>query len=142
MNKILIVDDNAMMRSVMRGTLARSGYDVALAEDGAEALALVGSGQRFDLIITDLEMPRLDGAALVDALRRARCPSPILVISGRIRGRELDRVASVELAVQGWLEKPFTGGRLVAKVAEMISDSPDGAEKPAEPRPLKARIGG
>jgi two-component system chemotaxis response regulator CheY len=121
MTNILIVDDNAMMRSVMRVALARAGYEVTLAEDGAKALGKLGKGTHFDLIITDLEMPILDGAGLVGALRRASCSSPVLVISGRVRGSELSRIASSDLAVQGSLEKPFTAERLVSKVAELIS---------------------
>jgi two-component system chemotaxis response regulator CheY len=117
---ILIVDDNAMMRSVMRVALARAGYDVTLAEDGAKALAKLSDGKRFDLIITDLEMPILDGAGLVGALRRASCSSPVLLISGRVGGGELARLASSDLAVQGSLEKPFTGAKLISKVAELL----------------------
>jgi CheY-like chemotaxis protein len=120
MRRILIVDDNAVMRSVMRTALMRAGYEVALAEDGARALAKVGADEPYDLIITDLKMPELDGPGFIHALRSTSCPSPILVISGRFRAQDLVRIASEDLGVQGSLEKPFTAERLVSKVAEII----------------------
>jgi CheY-like chemotaxis protein len=121
MARILVVDDNAMMRSVMRIALQRAGHDVTIAEDGTRALAAFGTGGSFDLIITDMEMPRLDGRGLVEALRRATCASPVLVISGRYGESELARMAAGESpSVQGSLEKPFTAERLISKVSEML----------------------
>jgi CheY-like chemotaxis protein len=122
MARILLVDDNLMIRSVIRTTLMRAGHDVGLAEDGVKALAEVEASGPFDLIITDLEMPRLDGRGLIRALRAASCTAPVLLMSGRHGIAELARIAADQgLSVQGAIEKPFTGERLIATVAAMLA---------------------
>jgi DNA-binding NtrC family response regulator len=121
MARILVVDDNLMMRSVMRLALSRAGHDVILAEHGAKALVEVDRNGPFDLIITDLEMPQLDGRGLVHALKTASCPSPVLLMSGRFGLHELARVADdAGLRVHDTIEKPFTGERLLATVDRLI----------------------
>jgi two-component system chemotaxis response regulator CheY len=122
MARILVVDDNLMMRSVLRLALNRAGHDVTLAAHGAEALSEVERRDPFDLIITDLEMPNLDGRGLVQALRGISCPSPVLLMSGYHGLQELARMAEDSgLRVHGALEKPFTGERLVSMVDTLIT---------------------
>ena len=66
--KILTVDDSATMRNMLRATLLDAGYDVVQAEDGVEGIKAL-EGQRFDLIITDINMPHMDGLTFIERLR-------------------------------------------------------------------------
>jgi CheY-like chemotaxis protein len=122
-----------MMRSVMRLALSRAGHDVFLAEHGAKALVEIERQDPFDLIITDLEMPKLDGRGLLHALRTISCPSPVLLMSGYHGMHELARVAEDSgMHVQGVLEKPFTSERLVACVDRLLSRSAEPARRTAD----------
>jgi two-component system chemotaxis response regulator CheY len=118
--QVLVVDDNAVMRTVMRVALERAGHTVTMAEDGVKALQATGSGQ-FDLVITDIQMPKMDGVDLVQALKKTAPQVKVLVISGRLEGTELqDMTSKKTLGASGSLEKPFTADRLVSKVAEVL----------------------
>jgi CheY-like chemotaxis protein len=79
---ILVVDDELLIRFAIGRILKRQGYDVIEAVDGLEALAVV-SQRRVDLVITDLEMPKLDGADLALSYRNLRRPYPWLGLHGR-----------------------------------------------------------
>jgi two-component system cell cycle sensor histidine kinase/response regulator CckA len=121
MARILVVDDNAMIRTVLRTTLEEAGHAVAVAEGGEHALRTIAGDNTFDLIITDIAMPHMGGADLIEALHEASPTTKTLVISGRIDGRELRGMTSMKtLRATGALEKPFTGERLIAKVAEIL----------------------
>ena len=119
--RILVVDDNAMMRTVMRVPLERAGHEVTVAGDGESALKAVAGAAAFDLIITDIHMPRMGGVDLVHALRKSQSSAKVLVISGHVEGPELQSMTSTKtLGADGALEKPFTADRLVTKVAELL----------------------
>jgi len=119
--QVLVVDDNAVMRTVMRVALEKAGHKVSMAEDGERALKAAADGS-FDLVITDIQMPKMDGVDLVQQLRKARPQAKVLVISGRVEGAELQGMTSSKtLGASGSLEKPFTADRLVSKVAELLS---------------------
>jgi CheY-like chemotaxis protein len=75
MHRILIVDDESMLRETMAAILSRDDYTVDTAADGAEALRLLDL-HRYDLVLSDLRMPELDGPQLYDAIRR-RCRPPM-----------------------------------------------------------------
>jgi len=118
--RILVVDDNAMMRTVMRAALERAGHAVTQAADGERALLALAAGP-FDLIVTDINMPGMGGVDLVNAIRGSSPDAKILVISGFLDPSELKGMTSAKtLGVQGSLEKPFTADRLVTKVAEIL----------------------
>jgi CheY-like chemotaxis protein len=118
--QVLVVDDNPVMRTVMRVALERAGHRVAMAEDGERALKAAADG-KFDLIITDIQMPRMGGVDLVHALKKTLPEVKVLVISGRVEGPELQGMTSTKtLGATGSLEKPFTADRLVTKVAELL----------------------
>ncbi|MCZ4237971.1 response regulator, partial [Staphylococcus equorum] len=70
---ILTVDDSAFIRKLLRVTLVGQGFDVAEAEDGVAALEWLAAHDRPDLMITDINMPRMDGFGLVEAVRAERC---------------------------------------------------------------------
>jgi len=114
--RILVVDDNAMMRTVMRAALDRAGHKVTLAESGEKALKVVESGETFDLVVTDIHMPKMSGGDLTRTLRKALPALKVLLISG-----DADAINPKEFGDAVFaLEKPFTADKLASKVAEIL----------------------
>jgi two-component system chemotaxis response regulator CheY len=119
--KILIVDDSAAIRQSISFILQQEGYETQEATDGLEALKLLEGGPSLDLIITDVNMPNLDGIGFI---RKAReLPSfkftPILVLTTESQGSKMNE--GKEAGATGWIVKPFNADKLlgiVKKVAE------------------------
>lgn len=80
--KILLVDDEPFIRDMIGEMLAAEGHDVATAEDGCEALTMTGSSPDIDLVISDMEMPRVDGMELIRRLRGKEILLPIIILTG------------------------------------------------------------
>lgn len=116
MASILVCDDDAHIREVARFALARAGYVVELATDGARAHARVGEGG-IDLVVLDILMPELDGLALCRRLR-AHSRIPIVFLSSRTE--EADRVLGLDLGADDYLTKPFSPRELVARVGAVL----------------------
>lgn len=112
--RLLVVDDNADMRRHLVGLLAPA-YDVAVAVDGADALARA-SQRPPDLVLTDVMMPNLDGFGLLDALRRdpALAAVPVVMLSARAGGEAA--VEALDAGADDYLVKPFSAGELRARV--------------------------
>lgn len=104
---VLIVEDSRSMRMLLRCFLAREGYVVHEAEDGVEALEWLASHDDPDLLITDINMPRLDGFGLIEQIRGSteRRNLPIVVLSTESAGEKLDHAG--RFGVAGWIVKPF-----------------------------------
>lgn len=120
MARILAVDDSAAMRQMVGITLTGAGHEVQQASDGREALA-IAERQKFDLVITDVNMPVMDGLTLVRHLRNL--PSyrgvPLLVLTTEATTeRKLEGKAA---GATGWLVKPFNPDRLLATVAKVLA---------------------
>jgi two-component system OmpR family response regulator len=126
---LLLVDDDAHMREVMRFALEKAGHHVTEARDGAEAFALAQQ-QAFDLVVLDIVMPELDGLELCRKLR-ARGELPIIFVSSR--DEELDRVLGLELGGDDYLTKPFSPRELSARVAAVLRRGRSSAVPPEPP---------
>ncbi len=111
---VLVADDDAHIREVVRFALTRAGHVVELATDGVGAVARVGKGG-VDLVVLDVLMPELDGLAVC---REIRGRTAILMLSSR--GEELDRVLGLDLGADDYLAKPFSPRELVARVAAVL----------------------
>ena len=116
---LLVVDDSAVARAKLRRLFTSAGYEVALARDGAEALALLQKG-RYRLMITDLEMPKLDGVALICACQgqRQTATMPILAITGH---DDLQARLNECQEICGIYRKPWIDDDLVCHVRLLIS---------------------
>jgi CheY-like chemotaxis protein len=79
--RLLIAEDNAEMRDLLRRTLAREGYQVEAVVHGREALDRLGSDEQFDLLISDVRMPEMDGDQLLDAARRLKPALKIVMVT-------------------------------------------------------------
>ncbi len=118
---LLLVDDSAVVRAKLRRLFEPAGYSVALARDGQEALALLATG-RYGLMLTDLEMPRLDGLGLVRACQAmpALARMPILAITGH---DDLQQQLNQLQAVHSIYRKPWRDDDLLADVQSLLLPS-------------------
>jgi two-component system, OmpR family, response regulator len=130
MTSVLVVDDDAHIREVARFALAKAGYAVELANDGAQAAERLDRGG-IDLVVLDVLMPELDGLALC---RRISGRVPVVFLSSR--GEETDRVLGLDLGADDYLPKPFSPRELVARIAAVLRRT--AANQVPEARPVLA----
>jgi DNA-binding NtrC family response regulator len=107
MARILVVDDQEMMRDSLATTLAREGHEVIAAGDGAAALGRLGAGGRFDLLITDLKMPKMTGIELLQEAKRLR--PELLVVMMTAHATVSTAVEAMKLGAYDYIQKPFDG---------------------------------
>lgn len=131
MKRLLIVDDEANIRLVVKEYAEFEGYEVAEAEDGMQAVELVKS-QDFDVIIMDIMMPRLDGFSACKEIKKYK-NIPVIMLSAR--GEEYDKLFGFELGIDDYVVKPFSPKELMARVKAVIKRSEHAA--PANPDRLK-----
>ncbi|MGC2401946.1 MAG: response regulator [Acidobacteriaceae bacterium] len=119
MRKVLIVDDSASMRQMVGFTLKEGGFEVIEAEHGQDALDKL-KGITVDLVITDLNMPVMDGITLIENLRKqpAMKTKPILMLTteGLANKKEQGKAAGAT----GWIVKPFDPEKLLLTVAKVL----------------------
>lgn len=117
--RLLVVDDEASIRDLLQKTLALAEYDVDLAPDGRAALDRLRVGP-YDLLITDLRMPGVDGLTVVREARRLNADIPVIIITGF--SSEASAIDAVNLGVSGYLTKPFRIPRVLAMVAKALGE--------------------
>ena len=117
---ILVVDDTRSMRAMVASVLQGAGYEVAEAGDGVEALEL--ARQRvFDLVVTDHNMPRMDGVTLVRALRGLpEYDAVALIVLSTETGAEL-KAKGRDAGATGWMAKPFDPEKMLGIVRQFIA---------------------
>ena len=102
--RILLVDDERAIQTLLSYPLQKDGYDVTCASDGREALSRFDDGQ-YDLVVLDVMMPRLDG---LEVCRRLRAKSTVPIIMLTARAEEVDKVVGLELGADDYITKPFS----------------------------------
>jgi DNA-binding response OmpR family regulator len=102
--RILLVDDEAAIQTLLSYPLRKDGYEVVQASDGAEALERFSEGS-FDLVVLDVMMPRLDG---LETCRRLRATSTVPIIMLTAKAEEIDKVLGLELGADDYITKPFS----------------------------------
>lgn len=117
--RILIVDDSASVRQVQRFVLSEAGYEVVEASDGKDALSQLGKEQ-VSLILTDLNMPNLDGLGLIRAVRgdAAHRLTPVVIIT--TESEEKKKLEAKSAGATGWIVKPFTPEQLIGVVKRVV----------------------
>lgn len=115
--KILVVDDEAKIRALIRKYAEYEGYTVAEAADGMEAVSKAKT-EDFDIIILDIMMPELDGFSACREIRKEK-QTPVLMLSAR--GEEYDKIHGFELGIDDYLVKPFSPRELMLRVNAIIS---------------------
>jgi DNA-binding NtrC family response regulator len=116
--RILIIEDDEEMRSLLEDILSEGGFQTESVSNGSEGLRKV-TQEPFDLILTDIRMPGLTGLDILPVIRRLRPEASVIVITAF--GNEEIRRRSVEKGAAGYLEKPIHMDKLKALVHEMVS---------------------
>ena len=129
--KVLLVDDEAGLRELVRVYLEKSDLDVIEAGDGLEAETVLAA-EHFDLLILDIMMPKLDGLTLCKRLRLAGNDVPILLLTAK--GEEADRLLGFEYGVDDYVVKPFSPRELCARAKAMLRRSSKYQSHPTEIR--------
>lgn len=120
MPKILIADDEDSMRQLVARAIAMDGHEIITAQDGAEALEiLTGAGGAFDLLLTDIQMPVMDGIALALAAARDFPDLTILLMTGFADQRE--RASNLNALVHDVVTKPFSVADIRTAVADALA---------------------
>ncbi|MSO45455.1 MAG: response regulator [Acidobacteria bacterium] len=117
--RILVVDDEASIRDLLAKTLALAEYDVDVAPDGRTALERIRMNT-YDLLITDLKMPGIDGLTVIREAKRDRANLPVIIITGF--STESVAIEAVNLGVAGYLTKPFRVPHVLAAAAKALGE--------------------
>ena len=133
--RVMIADDDTVVRDVVRRYLERDGLEVAIARDGNEALRLLGT-QRIDVAVLDVMMPGPDGLALCRSLRqRGDYTVPVILLTAL--GEEDDRIAGLEAGADDYLTKPFSPRELALRVRSVLRRAP----APVGASPVELTVG-
>src|SRR4051812_44952408 len=120
MNKtILIADDSESIRELVEMTLTSAGYQVLKSEDGEQALKHL-NGQNVDLVITDLNMPKMDGINLIREIRAKQDYSTLPVLLLTTESQAAKKEEAKAAGATGWIVKPFVQEKLLAVVQKVI----------------------
>lgn len=124
MTRILVVDDDPRVRSLVHRQLDDAGYEVIEATDGRSALERI-SGEAPELVVLDLSLPHVGGLDVLRAVRTGQAGSaenlPVIILSGR--NGETDRIVGLDLGADDYLVKPFSPGELAARVRSVLRRS-------------------
>jgi DNA-binding response OmpR family regulator len=122
MRCVLLVDDDPVTLRVVLVALENAGYEVTTAGHGAEALKIMGD-RRFDVLVTDLNMPRMNGRELCEAIQEGRAGYKPLIFVLTARPGEGHRVWAKDLESVEFVEKPASLRHLVARIGERLADA-------------------
>ena len=116
--RILVVDDEDIVRTSCNRTLSPEGYEVRLAKNGVEGLKMA-SEERFDLVLTDLKMPDMDGIEVLRIIKGKWPETAVIIVTGY---QTVDTaVKAIKLGAYDYIEKPFTPDALISAVAEAMA---------------------
>lgn len=136
LDKIVIVDDDARIRDLLRRFLSQEGFDVLLAEDG-RSLDRILQRETIDLIVLDLMLPGEDGLSICKRLRSHGTKIPVIMLTAK--GEDVDRINGLEIGADDYLGKPFNPRELLARIHAVLRRRPV-AEAPGAPAPDKEVI--
>lgn len=118
MGRILIADDDQFTREMVQRALETDGHDVTAVEDGGEALSAFDAGPGFDLVVTDVEMPNVNGLAVVEALLAKNADQKIIIMSGI--ADELSRARALLGPTVRIITKPVTLEKMRGEATELL----------------------
>lgn len=113
---VLTVDDSKTMRDMLRLALSEAGINVVQADDGVHGCEVMNAQEKFDVIITDINMPRLDGYGFIDQVRKhpRHKATPVLVLTTESEASKKERAK--QAGATGWIVKPFDPVKLIAAI--------------------------
>jgi len=116
--KILVIDDEDIVRTSCSRTLSPEGFEVSLARNGVEGLKMAGE-DRFDLVLTDLKMPDMDGIEVLRSIKGKWPETEVIIVTGY---QTVDTaVKAIKLGAYDYIEKPFTPDALISAVTAALS---------------------
>lgn len=118
-HNILIVDDSESMRFAIQATLVNAGYNVQAACNGAEAFDLAKSGT-FDLVLTDINMPEMNGYQLIEKLRKLHAFKFTPIITLTTQADDVSKQKAKHIGATGWIVKPFSPPQLINTLKKLI----------------------
>ena len=120
---VLVIDDSASIRQLVSFALKSAEYTIFEAKNGIEALAGLAE-KKIDMVITDLNMPEMDGLELIKRIRAMPGPKYIPIIMLTTESQEDKKQEGKKAGASGWIIKPFTSEQLLAVVKRFLKDSP------------------
>jgi two-component system, chemotaxis family, chemotaxis protein CheY len=118
--KILTVDDSISIRKMIEFALKSKGYTVVAAGDGQEGLEVLERGERFDLVVLDINMPRMDGLTLLKNIRAKPEWGRLPVLMLTTEGQDGDRDTAIGLGASDYMVKPFKPTELLERVGKLL----------------------
>jgi len=116
--EILIVDDEPMIRDLLKNTMERTVYSCCFAENGKKALEIL-AGQTFDVVVTDINMPVMDGIELAKIIK-SKFTADVIVMTGQIRSYQYDEI--INIGASDFVEKPFSPREMILRVARVLRE--------------------
>jgi two-component system phosphate regulon response regulator OmpR len=121
LDKIVIVDDDARIRDLLRRFLSPEGFDVLLAEDG-RALSRIQQRETIDLVVLDWMLPGEDGLSICKRMRSLGDKTPVIMLTAKVE--DVDRIAGLEIGADDYLGKPFNPRELLARIHAVLRRRP------------------
>lgn len=121
--KILTVDDSMSVRKMIEFALKSKGYAVSAAVDGQEGLEILERGDRFDLVVLDINMPRMDGLTLLKTVRARPNWARLPILMLTTEGQDTDRDQALSLGASDYMVKPFKPTELIERVAKLLDQN-------------------
>ncbi|GAB4390733.1 MAG: hypothetical protein Kow0025_24760 [Thermodesulfovibrionales bacterium] len=118
--RVLVIDDEEIVRISCRRALSPEGFEVDVAEDGLQGLSLLRD-RGYDVVLTDLKMPNMDGMEVLEHIKDVRPEAKVIVITGYSTVETA--VKAIKMGAFNYVEKPFTPDALVQAVREALDDS-------------------
>ncbi len=115
--KVLVIDDSATVRQQVRAALEQVGFDVEEAVDGQDGVEKIGNGDGFSAAICDVNMPRMSGLELLEAIAGKGCKLPVIMLTTEGQPALIQRAK--EAGAKGWIVKPFKANLLVAAIQKL-----------------------
>ncbi len=128
-DRVIVVDDDARIRDLLRRYLTQEGFEVVLAEDGKTLTRLL-TRENIDLIVLDLMLPGEDGLSICRRLRAAKDMTPIIMLTAKVE--DVDRIVGLEVGADDYLSKPFNPRELLARIHAVLRRRPT-LEAPGAP---------
>ncbi|URI05893.1 response regulator [Aquincola tertiaricarbonis] len=109
MAQILVVDDSSTMREIVSSFLTHNGFDVAVANDGRAGLQLLQEDTDIKLVVSDINMPNMDGLTMADKIRTELGNTSVRIVMLTTEDNASMRARGKEIGITGWIVKPFRG---------------------------------
>jgi two-component system, OmpR family, phosphate regulon response regulator OmpR len=128
-DRVVVVDDDARIRDLLRRYLTQEGFEVLLAED-AKALNRLLTRETIDLIVLDLMLPGEDGLSICRRLRAANDVTPIIMLTAKVE--DVDRIVGLEVGADDYLPKPFNPRELLARIHAVLGQATQAPGAPSK----------